>query len=765
MHSSQSTHYWVRTYSLSMFAALASIALGTVRAQEASSSASTVAGLEEIVVTAEKRTSTVERTPVAITALTGQTLEDRQLSAITDVQGVVPNFRIGLLTGGAVVSIRGIGINSVLPTVEGAAAININDVYVARTVVQPLSFYDVSSLEVLRGPQGTLYGRNATAGALNIHTTLPDEQVSGYARATLGNYNTANVEGAIGGPIIGDWLLARVATRVEHHNGYALNLATGNEVDNRDTWSMRGTIVAKPTDKLTATLIAEAGDENDNSGALHYFGGGGLTGLPGASGAQPLFIQQGGVDPGIRNVNNSLDPIMKLFTESVIGKLEWMPNDIFTLRSISGLRYMENKQVSSVDDANPSSIFYALDDRSTQYSEELQALYSRKLLDFTIGGYYFHEDETADPSDVGVISSWITDFVCGAACPPVQTTPYYTDAIPYRGRQKTESEAAFAQADLHVTEQLTLTAGLRDTAETKRMAQNLSLDFSNLMPLQQPYLEFDDYRDLPLGPYRSVSYHSLTPKFGIEYQATPAVLVYVTYAKGFKSGGFELSSDSPPFQPEKLTDYEGGIKARLFDGRATLNLAGFVYNYDDLQVQQQHGLLLVITNAAKADLHGVEAEISVLPTDHIRVDFSGAWLHTAYGQYFGVDSDRPQLAAVNYSGNALSNAPPLSGQFGTEYFTHVWRGKLTLRGELTYSARYFLTPVNTDLESQSAYAKGNLFLTYADDSRWQAQIYARNVSDRITKESYQSPGSAFGNPFGGSVSPPRLVGLDVSYHF
>jgi outer membrane receptor protein involved in Fe transport len=125
------------------------------------------------------------------------------------------------------------------------------------------------------------------------------------------------------------------------------------------------------------------------------------------------------------------------------------------------------------------------------------------------------------------------------------------------------------------------------TAETKRMAQNLSLDFSNLMPLQQPYLDFDDYRDLPLGRYRSVSYHSLTPKFGIEYQATPAVLVYVTYAKGFKSGGFELSSDSAPFQPEKLTDYEGGIKARLFDGKATLNLAGFVYNYDDLQVKHR----------------------------------------------------------------------------------------------------------------------------------------------------------------------------------
>jgi len=124
MYSLQGTRYWVRTYSPYVLAALASLALGMVRAQEASPSRSTAGGLEEIVVTAEKRTSTVERTPVAITALTGQTLEDRQLNAITDVQGVVPNFRIGLLTGGAVVSIRGIGINSVLPTVEGAAAVN-----------------------------------------------------------------------------------------------------------------------------------------------------------------------------------------------------------------------------------------------------------------------------------------------------------------------------------------------------------------------------------------------------------------------------------------------------------------------------------------------------------------------------------------------------------------------------------------------------------------------------------------------------------------
>jgi iron complex outermembrane recepter protein len=722
--------------------------------------------IEEIVVTAEKRSSTVEHTPIAITAVTGKELSDRQLTSITDLQGVVPNFRIGMVTGGAVVTIRGIGSNNILPTVEGSAAVNINDVYVSRIAIQPLSVYDVSSLEVLRGPQGTLYGRNATAGAVNTHTTLPTDEFSGYVRSTIGNYNTVNVEGAIGGPVIGDQLLVRLAGRVEHHDGYALNIADGNRVDDRNTNSERLTIVGKPTATFTATVIAELGNENDNSGATHYFGGGGLTGLPGASGLQPLWIQEGGVDPGIRNVNNQVDPIFKLLTRSVIGNLAWVPNESFTLRSISGYRYMSNQQLIAVDAANPSSLLYSVNDIDTQYSEELQAIYSSQLVNVTLGGYYFNEDELVDPSEVLVSSDYVDNVICGGTCPPVQDGRYFTDAIPYRGHQKTDSEAAFGQMDFHVTEQVTLTAGIRDTAETKRMAQNLTPDFSNLDPLQEPYLNFSDYRVLPLGPYRSVSYHSVTPKFGIEYQVTPNVLAYATYSKGFKSGGFELSSNTPPFLPEKLTDYEGGIKARLFNGRATANLAGFVYDYTDLQVQQQHGLLLEITNAAKARVQGIEEEIKVLPIDHVRLDFSGAWLHSAYGQYIGIDSDRPQLGPVDYTGNRLSNAPALSGELGADYFTPIWHGVLTLRGELQYMTRYYLTPVNTNLESQAGFAKENFFLTYADSSSgWQVQLFVRNLTDRITKESYASPGTAFGNPFFGSVSPPRLLGADLSYHF
>lgn len=723
--------------------------------------------LEEVVVTAEKRISTVSRTPIAVTAIKGEDLADHELNAITDLQGAIPNFRIGMLTGGAVVSIRGIGIQNVLPTVEGAAAININDVYVAPIIAQPLSFFDVSSLEVLRGPQGTLYGRNATAGAVNIHTVLPDDKESGYARVTLGNYETTNVEGALGGPVA-DNVFVRIATRIEHHGGYATNIADGHSVDDRDTWAVRGTVVAKPADNVTATLIVEGGEENDNSGALHYFGGGGLTGLPGASGLQPLWIQEGGIDPGIRNVNNQVDPVMKLLTDSVTGRLEWQPTAETTLRSITGYRQMRNSQVIDVDDANPSSIFFALDDQEAQVSEELQALYSSPLVDVTLGAFYFHNDETVAPADVAFNSSFLTGFCTslGFSCPAVQATPYFTDALPYRAHQLTESEAGFGQVDYHLTQLITVTAGLRFTSETKRMAQNVTPNFSNSEPLTQPYIDFEQYYPYPLGPARSVTYHATTPKFGLQYQVTPNVLLYASYSRGFKSGGFEISQISPPFQPERLTDYEGGLKARLLNGKLTANLAGFHYNYDNLQVQVQNGQFALSTvNAAKATIDGAEAEIMALPLDRVRVDLSGAWLHAVYDQYLGVDSDRPQLGNVDYSGHYLSNAPAVSLQFGTQYSWPVRRGGLTLRGELQYMSRYYLTPVNVDLESQAAFTKGNLFLTYTDDADWKVEIYARNVGNLITKESYQSPGAPFGNPFGGSVSAPRLIGADLSYHF
>lgn len=726
------------------------------------------AQVADIVVTAERRTSTVQRTPIAITAITGEVLAKRQLNAITDLQGSVPGFRIGILTGGAVVSIRGIGITNVLPTVEGAAAVNINDAYVARIIAQSLSFYDVSSLEVLRGPQGTLYGRNATAGALNIHTTLPDESFAGYGRLTVGNYNTINAEGAVGGPVAGDALLVRVAGRVERHSGYTRNLATGRRVDDRNTWAARATIVATPAPDVKVTIIGDIGEQDDASSVGHYLGGGGLTGLPGASGMPPLAIQEGGINPGLRHIAQDIEPSMRLWVRSLTGKIEWDASDAITLRSISGYRYTKTEQIFSTDFNAPTSLFFALRDRAEQYSQELQALYTSDRLNVTIGGYYFHEKEAVPNADTGIKSTLLENIVCpvlGFACPANSGNAYFSHGLSYRGRQRTTSWAGFGQADLHVTDKLTLTAGIRYTKERKALAQDLTADLSNTRPLSEPYTNFGQYLPQNFAPYRVAKFNATTPKFGVQYQVAPQTLLYASYSKGFKGGGFELSSIAPAYNPEKLTDYEAGLKTRLFDNRVTFNLTGFLYRYDDLQVQQQRGLGTATVNAARATNYGLELETQAALSDRLRMDLNAAYIHATYDDYIGIDPDRPQLGSVDYSGNRLSNAPRLSGQLGAQYTAPISDGELTLRGEVQYMSRYYLTPVNVGLESQPSFAKGNLYLTYVAKAGWTAQLFVRNITNKITRESFSTSGALLGNPLGGSVSPPRLIGADLRYAF
>jgi iron complex outermembrane receptor protein len=456
---------------------------------------------------------------------------------------------------------------------------------------------------------------------------------------------------------------------------------------------------------------------------------------------------------------------VKLLADSVTAKLEWRPSDPIVLRSISGFRQMDTSRVLDIDGGNPSSAFFAFQEREQQYSEELQALYSSKLVTAALGAFYFYNNELIDPADV-VASSSFVDGLCGGFCPPVQATPYFTDALSYRGHEKTQSEAAFGQIDLHATDKITVTAGLRFTTETKRFAQNTDGDFCNCVPLQEPYDNFSQYNAFPLGPYRRVSYDSTTPKFGLQYQVDPDILLYASYSKGFKAGGFELGVVAPPYRPEKLTDYEGGVKARLFDGKLTAYVAGFYYDYEDLQVQAQNGAFSeTIVNAGKATNYGVEAEIQALVTNHIRLDLSGDAIHAVYDQYLGIDEDRPQLGNISFAGKYLSNAPKLTLQFGAEYFTHVWHGEIKLRGEMQYISTYYFTPINVDIESQPAFMKGNLFLSYDDDANWKVELFVRNIGNLITRESIQGPGAPFGSPESGSVSAPRLIGGELSYRF
>src|SRR5271155_109797 len=553
--------------------------------------------LEEIIVTAEKRSTDLQTTPLAITAFNQEALQREQVYSLEDLNGLVPSLKINDTTGYPQISIRGISDNTFTPLGESTVAVNLNEVYISRPVAAIAGVYDVSDLEVLRGPQGTLYGRNATAGAINLTTARPTNQFSGYENVTLGNYGETRIEAAVGGPLVDDTVLVRVAGFRETRDGYGINVTTGTPIDNKDAYAARLTLVVMPSNSLKDTLIGEYYDENDNGGANHFFG------VPSAFSEPAPFQLYGGVAaPTARDIANQYDPKFELYTTAVTNILEWS-DDPFSVKSITGYREQTSFNRSNLDGGDPGAYFLS-GEPAHQISEELQGHFDTSNLHVTAGLFYFNEDDKYNPASIitnnvvlnaaGFMSSCINPFN-PATCTPLPVPGYSISNI-VEALQKTRAEAAFAEGTFNVTDQLSLTAGGRYSSERKQLYNAFeqfynTSGFNFFPPYATPYTGnfLCCTPQLPYTVLPSKTFTSTTPKGGIQYQIDPKTMVYFTYVQGFKSGGFSNSANnasaSIPYNPERLTDYEGGIKTKLFDNKLLLDFAGYYYNYSDLQVQ------------------------------------------------------------------------------------------------------------------------------------------------------------------------------------
>jgi iron complex outermembrane receptor protein len=719
---------------------------------------------QDIIVTAEKRSTSLQRTPISITALSAETLQRNQIHTLKDMQALVPSLQMGDGIGYAQITLRGIGSSNFTPGGENPVAVNVNEIYISRPIAQLSSFYDMSSVEVLRGPQGTLYGRNATAGAINITTTRPTDKYSGQIRVSGGNFGAVNVEGAVGGPVIPDLLLARVAFFRDRHDGFGTNLVTGNDVDNKNAWGVRGTLVLTPGSHLKATLIAEYYHENDNAGAMHYFGGAGLLGFPGSTGAPPVVVQLGGYTaPDIRDIANGVDPRFRLITKSVTGILEWS-SDPFGLKSITGFRTQNPITFTSLDDGSIFNAFVLTGEPAHQVSEEIQAHYDTSRIHLTSGLYYFHEKDAGRPA----LSSLSSNVLYPDFGLPAPANPFWIDFVEVGGTAITTAKAAFVQGTIDIMPGLSLTGGIRYSDEAKQLFSRTSVDLS----LTKPYIfdPADPFHDVVPPPADVVlpkrTFHSVTPKAGIQYQLDRHTLLYASYSQGFKSGGYDLSTNAPAFRPEKLTAYEGGIKTTLADGHLRFALSGFYYDYRDLQVQQVVNLAIITTNAATARIYGSELEFTAVPTRGLTIDGSLAYLHARYLKYFGSSGVAPYLPGLVYDGNRLNNAPTMRAHLAIGYDWHISEGRtLTPRIEGDYASRVYFTPENVDLLSQGKFVKGNAYLTYASEKGWHVTAFIKNIGDKVTKVSGFVSTPLLGEPAQGSVSPPRTFGAELGYAF
>lgn len=684
-------------------------------------------GFNEIVVTATKSGETaLQTTPIAATAFTTETLDRGGISDIRDLAPATPNMSIAENTGFSQVYIRGIGSNNVFAGSDPSSTIHLDGVYLARPASYFGNFLDVERIEILRGPQGTLYGRNSVGGTINIISRKPDNDVQAKAQVTAGNYNAFGLEGYLSGPLVTDKLAASISVLRAGHDGYQRNVApTGvRRADDADMFAVRGQLRFTPTD--TVDIIARG----DYTRANEIPGGYLKTLLPTPAAPSPRH------DPIADSI---LGDYRKIATDVDLStrKRAWGAaldisvdlGDDIVLSSLTAHRTNEFSFVLDSDATAARVVVNNLFENQNQFSEELTLRGQFGRLSIVSGAYYFQERIRA--------FQFLDNFLLG-----IQPNPNVL--------VRTRALAAYAQATFAITDTISVTAGARYTDERKRFDQTFVIrSLATGLPLP----------GFPTGYNLVGRYKLTTPKFGIDYTPNRNVFIYASATRGAKSGGFNYTMPTihAGFAPESLWSYEVGAKTNWFGNRMLLNITAFKYDYTDLQVQAFITLGVIdITNAADATVKGVELELQTRPVPGLEIGGNLAYLDAYYTRY-------PGAPTGDATGNQLSSAPKWAPMVYGQYRAELANGaSILLRGEYTHRSRQYFTPANVAAQSQAGYGLLNANLGYTSPSRrWQVVIYGRNLADT----QYVTTTASFPSAISGRVGEPRTFGVKATFQY
>lgn len=720
--------------------------------------------LEDITVTAQKREQNMQDIGAAITAIKSERLLDSNVTNVVDLQGFVPGLQLGESFGFAQIMIRGIGTDTPFAGGDPSVAMHVDGVVIGQTSAQLGTLFDVDRVEVLRGPQGTLYGRNATGGSVNIITNKPTKEKSGYFRFTVGNYTLQQFDGAAGGPL-SDNLLGRIATKIVKRDGYGENLFNGENIDDAETFSIRGHLQWLISEDVALLLTASYHMEDDRNYMPKFRS----ASYPNST--NPLLLPQ---PQGFPRASDPYDIYADALLQnerdqlSFTAEWNWTINDRFGLKSITN--YQDFEKIPQDDFDATSSPYYTHSEQFTtsQFSEELQLNYEGDRL-FGLFGFYYYEEEIE--SDNRLLQN-IPVPPCGG--PSSDVLNYDIDALcfHFHGTVDIESYAAFAHFNYDITDDLALILGARYTHE-ERSGLTDRWFIPGMPPPGLPHLvPFSD----------EGSYSDVSPKLGLEWLATDNTLLYATYAEGFKSGIMPSGQRNPLINPENIKSYEAGMKWRALNNRFQLNTAAFYYDFTDLQVGRSvpagaTGFTLVYENANSAEVTGLEMEAAWLVTSQFRLDGSLTYLDAEYTDYMTTDPfDLIQsLPAINpgstpvepsqYGGNQFSQAPEwaytLRGEYSFNAFDD-WRGMVGC--EIVYQDDVFFTPFNRPELGQEAFIKinGNIKFTTPDE-KWTLNLWGKNLNDKTAYiGSFIINGSRSNL---GMLAPPLTFGLMVGYSY
>jgi iron complex outermembrane receptor protein len=735
------------------------MAAGQAAAQDATA-------LEEIVVTAQKRSENLQDVPVSVTAFTADQLKDQRVGDVLALSGLSPGLQIKTDDNAANprIFIRGIGVNDFNPATASAIGVYVDGVYVASPLAQMAGFYDLQQVEVLRGPQGTLYGRNTTGGAINVTTKKPSDTPSADLAVDYGRFNALNVQGGFGGPIA-DTLSFRIAGLYDKSDGYTLNRLTGNKGNDADRKAIRGALRFKPDDKLTVDVSLNYSKSSGgsiltyNRSLIAQTPEAASTALPdqtyGYYFCKPTYYTSGQCTNAAGYANTSSNKyegdyrfegkdIVKLFGATTSISYDFGG---VTLYSVTGYQSAKRDDLEETD-ANPISIFgarYVAQQDTTSQEFRLQSNGDTALR--WVAGVYGARDILDNDSHYDVLDV-LRD--------PTPENPTGMDPLGSVGvfgwplHQKTTSYAAFGQVDYDLTDRLTLTGGLRWSQDEKTFH----------------YVSDVDYGVLTLFTYdNSKIFSSISGRLGLRYKLTDDANVYATYNRGTKSGGFfsgqtTNQDDLGPYKDETVNAYEVGAKSEFLDHRLRINLSAFYYDYKDLQVYtvvQRDGLpVQLFTNASAARVYGGEAEIVARPMTGLSLTLGASLLSAEYKDF--ISFVNPGSPGEDYSGNTLPSAPKTSLNGTARYEHPLAGGDLITQLDFTYRGKVYYDTANTERLSDKARAYVNGQVGWAfDDGRYELGVWGKNLAD-TTNISDITPVAAFGfDVF--SMGPPRTYGV------
>ena len=706
---------------------------------------------QEVIVTARRREESLQDVAVAVTVLTGDSLERQQLVSTTDLDQVAPNLQFathGTLTGNnsaAQVFIRGIGQTDATPAVDPGVGLYIDDVYMGRSVGGAMEFRDIASIQVLRGPQGTLFGRNTIGGAVLITTNLPGTNAGSRFQVGVGDDDLIEVYGAYDIPISEQWS-ARVSGGFRDRDGYVTRIFDGVDLGDEHTYFGQGALRWQPDPSLDFILRADYSREEENGSpfvfrainerAVFVAAQRVAAGCPGAPFPPPFVPQTPARDPRCGNDAQALGPFTNGGTYPANSRLEnygaslvaeWEASDALTLKSITSARHLEWSGTRDADNTPLLILHTNYTSESDQFSQELQALVDVGRFHGVVGVDYFDED-SFDRVNLPVRKPG---------------TSYDTQRVTL----ETEAWAAFTQWTVDVTDALSLTAGIRYTDETKGL-QGILFNVAPasrpepaiptaLCPFNGPPPTQTGCLFLTTDPFEE-SFTAWTGSASVQYRFSPAFMAYLSWSQGFKSGGFNQRYNAAPpgnapiaFGDERAETWEIGFKSNPAR-RLRFNVAAFTTAYDDIQLTYRLGVVPLLFNAGAATIRGVELELDWTPVTDFRIDASLGWLDTEFDSII----DPPPFGPVSPTAVATLNSrlpftPEWQAHIGASYTFRFGDGwELTPRIDVSYTDDQFFDAGNSPEIAQDDVTVLNAGLTLGQDN-WRVALNIYNLTDEL----------------------------------